>query len=753
MIINNNYQFVNQSLNQLRDLINGDNRGATADFVNQDKRVIIGEGENAGFSTDTRTGIWGRHVMRGGVSDASENNQMRQEFLQAVLGEFGNCTIEQLPQAVKDVLKIGDYSLENGEVTSGKPLTERRIALVMSAIGVHKMQAAARAAVEAFTRECQAKGRTLAPTEVAVTTLSSAKMLGLAEDEYQAVVNDIGNENTLKLDRTLNRVARLIELKPTTEIELRDKENLFTHIEEAAAELAQLNNPTLDNALKTLLDAVRANMVSARKLVGLITGTAATKAQDLHELALNTTRGIFNGLQLARLNNDPQVTPEIVNWFADHLADAEKYIFDKLNAKADLKAVKAGVSYLKKNLSGIDEKSLKAIVKGGLVDILNRKHWYPIGVDIGGKVCGKVVTVRSEINPIGVTEEDGSTMHYCSMSTTTGHAVNLCESKATVNGKLVFQGVRHAVLDAYGTEYGSEDRLTRATQRAGEMAKEAMRQYLSRLTDGEKAELRSRSDRGEKIELPITSIMLLTPTTTVMKGEYHMLQYQTEALQILKTMTLSEGGINFTPRVLSFNFGSNDFSQGKKVGPVNLPAVGWGESDKLNRDSIKLLLGEAKKCYDRLDDGIPAEKQRKQLIARLSVQLNDFNDRSKMHTRRYDASYAPARIAMLTFLMGGVPAWNCKSGKDRTGILDVEIKFLAAQMETLGDVPDYQASLSEDDAQFYADLAVEGGNREIQEYNTGVGGSMVRTREHVANRVQNHALRDYFYGEKNHVGS
>ena len=755
MVINNSYEINNTLLNQLRDLVNNDNRGVNRGFENKDKRVVIGGGVDSPFSTDTNTGIKGRHTIQGGTSNAIENNKMRQVFLAAVLHEFGAANVRDLPKAVKDALKIGDYSLKDGMVTSGKPLTERRIALVISAIGVQKMQAAARAAVETFAQDRRVRGGSLVPSEVGVETISSAKMLGITDSEFQAVVDDLGEDGAKKLDQTLNRITRLIERKPTTEAELREKERHFTVVSENIYALYAKGNATLNRALGILLDAVNANMTSSRKLVGLITGTLEVKAHDLNNLAMITTRGVVNALQAAWQAGNPNVTAEMVNWFADHVADAQEYILNKLNAKSDQKAIGAAVSYLKRNLPALgNEKAIKELVKGGLVNMLNSELWAPLSVNLGGKVCGKVVSVKSEINPVGVQGENGETLHFCSMSTTTNHAVNLCESKATVNGKLVFQGVRHGVLDAYDTEYGSEDRLTRATQRATEMANEAMRQFMSRLTDAEKADMRARCARGEKIELPITSIMLLTPTTTVKKGEYHMLQYQSEALQILKTMTLNSDGINFSPKVLTFNFGSDDFSQGKKLaGPLSIPTVGWAESDKLNHDSLKLLLGDAKKCYDRLNDNIPEEKARKDMIARLSDQLSVFNDRDKMHTRHYDASFAPARVAMLTFLMGGVPAWNCKSGKDRTGILDVEIKFLATQMEAMGDVPDYQANLTEDDAQFYTDLAVHGGSREIQEYNTGVGGSKVRTKEHVANRVSNPALRDYFYGQKSHVGS
>ena len=42
---------------------------------------------------------------------------------------------------------------------------------------------------------------------------------------------------------------------------------------------------------------------------------------------------------------------------------------------------------------------------------------------------------------------------------------------------------------------------------------------------------------------------------------------------------------------------------------------------------------------------------------------------------------------LLAFKLGMSPMFNCKSGKDRTGHLDLETKFLAARIKSTGRVP------------------------------------------------------------------
>ena len=81
-----------------------------------------------------------------------------------------------------------------------------------------------------------------------------------------------------------------------------------------------------------------------------------------------------------------------------------------------------------------------------------------------------------------------------------------------------------------------------------------------------------------------------------------------------------------------------------------------------------------------------------------------------------------ARYAVLTYLMGGTPCWNCKSGKDRTGQMDVECKFLAALIARGEEIPEPGAKLTKAQQGLFRAIAFEGGNFEMQKANTGFSG-------------------------------
>jgi hypothetical protein len=100
----------------------------------------------------------------------------------------------------------------------------------------------------------------------------------------------------------------------------------------------------------------------------------------------------------------------------------------------------------------------------------------------------------------------------------------------------------------------------------------------------------------------------------------------------------------------------------------------------------------------------------------------------------------PALVSNLGYQLGATVHYNCMSGKDRTGMADVEAKLLAFQMdqrineaiangiplEQAKVVPPYEGEFKELDAEAMAKLIFEGGNLNIQQINTGVAGYKIR---------------------------
>ena len=95
-----------------------------------------------------------------------------------------------------------------------------------------------------------------------------------------------------------------------------------------------------------------------------------------------------------------------------------------------------------------------------------------------------------------------------------------------------------------------------------------------------------------------------------------------------------------------------------------------------------------------------------------------------------------SRLALVGHLMGETPLFNCKSGKDRTGQLDAEVKFLAAAAdESGGRVPPPDESM-EAWRPVRNDFVFNTGNLEMQRLNTGLPGYKLKNVPGLANVIR-----------------
>ena len=72
-----------------------------------------------------------------------------------------------------------------------------------------------------------------------------------------------------------------------------------------------------------------------------------------------------------------------------------------------------------------------------------------------------------------------------------------------------------------------------------------------------------------------------------------------------------------------------------------------------------------------------------------------------------------ARLTVLTDMIGATPMFNCKSGKDRTGHLDAEVKMLASEIYYTHTVPSY-GQLSTRRKEAFSQFALHSGNHQMQ---------------------------------------
>jgi hypothetical protein len=253
------------------------------------------------------------------------------------------------------------------------------------------------------------------------------------------------------------------------------------------------------------------------------------------------------------------------------------------------------------------------------------------------------------------------------------------------------------------------------------------------------------------VEINLNSIALVTPDyMRAAKGqsgpgnERKMLQGQMKALAKIsgdpQPRELEIKGANgevktvlVHVKVNAFNFGVNAGAfglKGKRI--LKFPfAAAWGTSDKYNKKAMDTLIGPKSlrgqagiggQVKDWLDANPGAPVKTKTIVLKLAQQVAKLWD-DKGHRNAGNEPYKMvSRLALLTSMIGGDTCWNCKSGKDRTGMMDVDTKRLAAEIWMSGTVPEPDEKPSSEIKSNRFRMAMDGGNLEIQNYNTGAPG-------------------------------
>lgn len=354
------------------------------------------------------------------------------------------------------------------------------------------------------------------------------------------------------------------------------------------------------------------------------------------------------------------------------------------------------------------------------------------------------------------------------------------------NGEKLFEGVRHGILNCYGISSRTIHELpsselaklvenllpTAKWKKDGEgnpsldltmahiknswiyrrQCAREMQQNGSerRVQDLVATNILKNPDRLNKqpINVNLNSIALVTPDhIRSLKGrsgpgnERKMLEGQMKALQklanekqpIQMTITNSEGNlqvvsVNIT--VNAFNFGVNKgaFMAGGKIGLFS----GWGTSDNHNAKAMKNLIGSRSDRKSN-EDGIGGQvakylenkdvpEEKRKIIKQLANQVAKMWDDKSYQTSGKEPYKMVSRLALLSSMIEGDTCWNCKSGKDRTGQMDVETKRLAGEIWMRGEVPEPNMEPDEETKSNRFRMAMDGGNLEIQNYNTGAPG-------------------------------
>ena len=127
----------------------------------------------------------------------------------------------------------------------------------------------------------------------------------------------------------------------------------------------------------------------------------------------------------------------------------------------------------------------------------------------------------------------------------------------------------------------------------------------------------------------------------------------------------------------------------------------------------------------KLENEIKALSRDIATIKELSAQIEAMWEDGSYREAGNEPYKLASRVALLSHLLGGGTVFNCKSGKDRTGQLDAEVKFLAFQIRTSnGRVPKPDRKRTNlEKIQFSTFIFFDKSRGRMQEFNTAYIGS------------------------------
>lgn len=420
--------------------------------------------------------------------------------------------------------------------------------------------------------------------------------------------------------------------------------------------------------------------------------------------------------------------------------------------------------YLVKLMVGKGFKITVKDIRKSVVVRLNREEWHDVNKVGSVMANGKEYRFEQQCTPgcritgrakatgaglkhcvSGIFPEDYKGLGVTSHATqNTVHATNLFTSRLVnqATGQEDLAIVRHGVNSPYGVKQGKA-RADGAFNRAKEVIVAAITL---------KPELLEKALQGEVVSLMVTSNSLLTPDAfrqliNPSGDEKPMLEDQLAAYDRLcsnQPVTLEiktpEGQlrvIRIKLDLIPFNFGVNKFA-------VNAPLDafgGWERSDSINSKGLGRLIGSTTSGSE--DDGLVGQWLREnekhhdaEVVRTLMNQIREIYSSQSHRALKGGAYKLTSRLIVLTWLIGGVPCTNCKSGKDRTSMSVATAEALVAHIHLYGKVPEWK-KVCENQSHLVKEFCLQGGHHEIQRMNTGVPGF----------KIQKEVLREYGMNE------
>jgi len=426
-----------------------------------------------------------------------------------------------------------------------------------------------------------------------------------------------------------------------------------------------------------------------------------------------------------------------------------------------------------------------------------REDWQTVRHDFDAEIGGQSLHVRSEVIPAGrtgvLTEAYAHTGTVGVCSDDSGltahgrlHATNLAVSRLDLQGRNVLTMIRHGTFHArkFKPEKLSPQVLARLKQdlhQAPTASHDDVRKAVDdhRVMEGVTLALQNQPqvlntalDREEDEEIPtlhILSTNLQTGADTFEDKdgtglEGGMINRQTAAfdrvgsrvqtVEVIDPRTREPKRVQVRVKIIPVNFPVNPGATGD-LGFLPGVHVGERRAKQSVHDALQFLTG-SHKTLDPIG-GMAADFLARDDIPewdkdQMRALINDCRDiaagdHMTSPDGKPDIYGLAARMNLLASRLGIIPMFNCKSGKDRTGQLDLETKFLAAQYFGRAFLPGVGVVKARDRAA-YGLFALKTGNLEIQRYNVGLAGYKTINQQKVLDRIPESARSRFAGGAK-----
>ena len=355
---------------------------------------------------------------------------------------------------------------------------------------------------------------------------------------------------------------------------------------------------------------------------------------------------------------------------------------------------------------------------------------------------GKIKTkVNINVNP--VSEILPSIKNIASMDRENENAINMWKNEVKSNdGKVLFSAIRHG--NTRGKEESSKQILLAA----------AVQEYG----------LENLKKQPNKIwEVHLANVQLMTGATKIARklGENELISSQMETFRKLSQKDKIDVNIDDKTTVhlklidpILFNFGVDKIYYNKMIPTDDMYSENLESLEKLfgkklpskeseknfNKKSLSNISEDwfneiggsvGKYIKDKLLDKKIKENEINLIkIKNLSKQILYIWHTTNGHGIKNNPTSIQARLLALMNLIGYPVTFNCKSGKDRTGILAAEVNNLVTSMEANGgEVPDPYKKLSTDEKLNLVNALEASNSEEITKYNTGYRGLKIREKE------------------------